>query len=61
MNNQEEKRDWKVQKAMLNQKFAELTSNDLLYEQGKKEEMYAKIRVKLGKTKEEFAAILAAL
>lgn len=55
------KGNWNEQKGKLKQKFAELTDNDLMYEQGKKEEMLGKIQVKLGKTKEEFAEIIAAL
>ncbi|MBK8567087.1 MAG: CsbD family protein [Saprospiraceae bacterium] len=55
------KGNWNEQKGKLKQKFAELTDNDLMYEQGKKEEMLGKIQTKLGKTKDEFAAIMAAL
>ncbi|MBK7410084.1 MAG: CsbD family protein [Saprospirales bacterium] len=61
MNTTEVKGNWHKQKGKLKQRFAELTDNDLMFEQGKKEEMLGKIQVKLGKTKEEFAAILAAL
>lgn len=61
MNTSEVKGKWNEQKGKLKQKFAELTDNDLMYEQGKKEEMLGRIQVKLGKTKDEFAAILAAL
>lgn len=61
MNTTEVKGKWNEQKGKLKQKFAELTDNDLMYEQGKKEEMLGRIQVKLGKTKDEFAAILAAL
>lgn len=61
MNTTTAKGNWNEQKGKLKQKFAELTDNDLRYEQGKKDEMLGKIQTKLGKTKEEFAAIMAAL
>ncbi|MBK7711780.1 MAG: CsbD family protein [Bacteroidales bacterium] len=61
MNTTELKGNWNEQKAMLKQKFAVLTDNDLMFEEGKKEEMYAKLQIKLGKTKEELHKILSAL
>lgn len=50
--------NWDEQKAKLKQKFAALTDNDLLFNKGKKEEMMAKIQLKLGKTKEELFKII---
>ncbi|MBK8881781.1 MAG: CsbD family protein [Bacteroidales bacterium] len=61
MNTTELKGNWNEQKAMLKQKFAVLTDNDLMFEEGKKEEMYAKLQIKLGKTKEELHKILSEL
>ncbi len=61
MNTTTVKGNWNEQKGRLKQKFAALTDNDLMYEQGKKDEMFGKIQVKLGKTKEELAAIMDAL
>ena len=58
MNTTELKGNWNEQKSKLKQKFALLTDNDLMYEEGKKEEMLAKLQIKLGKTKEEFHKIL---
>jgi uncharacterized protein YjbJ (UPF0337 family) len=52
---------WNEQKGKLKQKFAVLTDNDLLFDEGKKDEMLGKLQVKLGKTKEELSAIIAAL
>lgn len=49
---------WEEQKGKLKQKFAKLTDNDLLFIDGKKEEMMGKLQVKLGKTKEELLTIL---
>ena len=53
--------DWNEQKGKLKQKFAYLTDNDLLFIEGKKEEMLGKIQIKLGKTKEELLSIIASL
>ena len=61
MNTTEVKGTWHEQKGKLKQKFAELTDNDLMFEEGKKEEMLGKLQVKLGKTKEELHSIIAAL
>ncbi len=53
--------NWSEQKAKLKAKYSTLTDSDLQYENGKKDEMMDKLQVKLGKTKEELAAIIAAL
>ena len=55
MNTTELKGDWEEQKGKLKQKFAELTDNDLLFVEGKKDEMMGKLQQKLGKTQEEIA------
>lgn len=52
---------WQEQKTKLLAKYDTLTSEDLTYEKGKKDEMLDKVQVKLGKTKEELAEIIAAL
>jgi uncharacterized protein YjbJ (UPF0337 family) len=52
---------WNEQKGKLKQRFAMLTDNDLLFLEGKKDEMLGRLQVKLGKTKEELTAIIAAL
>jgi uncharacterized protein YjbJ (UPF0337 family) len=49
------------QKGKLKQKFAVLTDNDLMYEEGRKDEMYGKLQIKLGKTKEELHKIISEL
>jgi uncharacterized protein YjbJ (UPF0337 family) len=61
MNTTEVKGIWNKQKGKLKQQFATLTDNDLMFEEGKKDEMLGKIQIKLGKTKEEFDKIMAAL
>jgi uncharacterized protein YjbJ (UPF0337 family) len=61
MNTTEVKGNWHEQKGKLKQKFATLTDNDLMFEEGKKEEMLGRIQIKLGKTKEEFHKIISEL
>jgi len=61
MNTTELKGNWNEQKAKLKKKFAVLTDNDLMFEEGRKEEMFAKLQTKLGKTKEELHKILSDL
>jgi uncharacterized protein YjbJ (UPF0337 family) len=61
MNTPEAKGNWNEQKGKLKQKFAILTDNDLMFEEGKKEEMLGKLQIKLGKTKEELHKIIAEL
>jgi uncharacterized protein YjbJ (UPF0337 family) len=53
--------NWMEQKGKLKQKFAILTDNDLMFAGGKKDEMLGILQIKLGKTKEELQAIIAAL
>jgi uncharacterized protein YjbJ (UPF0337 family) len=61
MNTTELKGNWEEQKGKLKQKFASLTDNDLLFVEGKKEEMMGKLQIKLGKTKDELHKIIQAL
>jgi len=58
MNATELKGNWDEQKAKLKEKFAALTDNDLLFTKAQKEEMMAKLGIKLGKTKEELFKII---
>ena len=53
--------DWNTIKGKLKQKYALLTDDDLLFIDGKNDEMLGRIQVKLGKTKEELNEIIAAL
>lgn len=55
------KGNWNELKGKLKQRFAVLTDNDLMYEEGKEDEMFGKIQTKLGKSKEEFQKIIASL
>ncbi len=61
MNTTELKGKWDEQKGKLKQKFAELTDDDLLFIEGKKDEMLGKLQIKLGKTKEELHKIIESL
>ncbi len=61
MNASQGKGNWDEQKSKLKEKFAALTENDFLFVKGKKEEMIAKLQIKLGKTREELNKILGAL
>jgi uncharacterized protein YjbJ (UPF0337 family) len=61
MNTTEVKGNWNEQKGKLKQKFAALTDNDLMFKDGKKDEMFGKLQIKLGKTKEELQKIISSL
>jgi uncharacterized protein YjbJ (UPF0337 family) len=53
MNAQTIKGNWNEMKGKLKQKYAELTDDDLMYAEGKEDELYGRLQQKLGKTKEE--------
>ena len=55
------KGSWNETKGKLKQKFAILTDSDLLFAEGKKDEMFGKLQVKLGRTKEEMRKLIADL
>jgi uncharacterized protein YjbJ (UPF0337 family) len=61
MNRTEAKGNWNEQKGKLKQKFAKLTDDDLMFAEGKKDEMLGRLQIKLGKTKEEVLRIIAEL
>jgi len=61
MNTTELKGNWNEQKGKLKEKFATLTDNDLMFAEGKKEEMLGRLQIKLGKSKEELHKIIASL
>jgi len=61
MNPTELKGNWNEQKGKLKKRFAVLTDNDLMFEGGKREELFGKLQIKLGKSKEELDKIIAAL
>ncbi len=53
--------NWNEIKGKLKQKFSMLTDNDLLYIEGKQDELLGRLQIKLGKTKEEVHKIIATL
>jgi uncharacterized protein YjbJ (UPF0337 family) len=61
MNSTELKGNWNEIKGKLKQKFAILTDNDLLLEDGKEDEALGKVQTLLGKSKEEMDEILKEL
>ncbi|HEY6144441.1 MAG TPA: CsbD family protein, partial [Flavobacterium sp.] len=52
---------WNEIKGKLKQEYADLTDDDLLYEEGKEDELYGRIQKKIGKTKDEIAQWIAEL
>ena len=50
------KGNWNEVKGKLKQKYGELTDDDLVYVEGKEDELYGRLQNKLGKKKEEIAS-----
>jgi len=55
------KGNWNEQKGKLKQKFAILTDNDLLLEDGKEDELFGRLQTKLGQTKEQIKKLIESL
>ena len=55
------KGSWNDVKGKLKQKYAQLTDDDLLFVEGKDEELVGRLQKSLGRTKEEIRAEIAAL
>lgn len=55
------KGSWNEVKGKLKQKYAHLTDDDLLFVEGKDDEMLGRLQKALGRTKEEIRAEIAAL
>lgn len=53
MNTTQLKGNWNEIKGKLKSKYAKLTDDDLLYAEGKEDEMLGRLEQKLGRTKEE--------
>lgn len=51
------KGSWNEFKGKLKQKFGDLTDDDLLYQEGKEDELYGRLQKKWGKTREEIERI----
>jgi uncharacterized protein YjbJ (UPF0337 family) len=61
MNKLNFKGNWNEVAGKLKQQFANLTDDDLLYREGKEEELLGRLQKKLGKTKEDIHKLLAKL
>ena len=57
-NSKEMEGAWNEMKGKLKQKYADLTDDDLMYEEGKEDEMWGKLQQKLGKTEKEIKSLL---
>ena len=56
-NSKEIEGNWNELKGKLKQKFADLTDDNLLYDEGKEDEMWGKLQQKLGKTEKEIKSL----
>ena len=52
------KGNWNELKGKLKQEYADLTDNDLLYVEGKEDELHGRLQKSLGKTKDEVNSII---
>lgn len=59
MNSLSMKGNWKEIAGKLKQQYANLTDDDLLFKEGKEEELLGRLQQKLGKTKEELRSLIA--
>ncbi len=55
------KGNWNEVKGKLKQRFSILTDSDLLFAEGKQEEMFGRLQAKLGRTKAEIHKIISDL
>jgi len=53
MNTTDLKGKWNELKGKLKQQYADLTDDDLLYVEGKEDELYGRIQQRVGKSKDE--------
>ncbi|MBB5036808.1 CsbD family protein [Prosthecobacter dejongeii] len=49
---------WNETKGKLKQKYAELTDNDLLFEEGKEDELLGRLQQRTGETKEKIRSYI---
>ncbi|RBP47453.1 uncharacterized protein YjbJ (UPF0337 family) [Roseimicrobium gellanilyticum] len=52
---------WNTLKGKIKQKYAQLTDDDLLFEEGKEEEVIGRIQQRTGETKENIRSFIAKL
>lgn len=55
------KGNWNEAKGKLKQQYADLTDDDLLYVEGKEDELYGRLQKRLGKSREEVQKIVEGL
>lgn len=53
--------NWNEFKGKLKQKFANLTDDDLMFAEGKEDELIGRLQTKLGKSNEEIRRIISEL
>ncbi|MFA0963480.1 CsbD family protein [Roseivirga sp. BDSF3-8] len=58
MNEQRIEGNWNEKKGKLKQEYGQLTDDDLVYNEGKEDELFGKLQKKLGKTKDEVKKIV---
>ena len=56
-NSNEIKGSWEELKGKLKKSYADLTDDDLMYEEGQEQEMWGKLQQKLGKTEKEINSL----
>ncbi len=56
-NSKELEGNWNEMKGKLKQKYADLTDDDLMYEEGKEDEMWGRLQQKIGKTQKEIKSL----
>jgi uncharacterized protein YjbJ (UPF0337 family) len=61
MNKTELKGNWNELKGKLKKSYAELTDNDLIYEEGREDELYGRLQKKLGKSQDEVRQLIREL
>lgn len=55
------KGNWQVISGKLKQQFADLTDDDLLFAEGKEDELLGRLEKKIGKTKEQIRDLIGKL
>lgn len=61
MENLKLKGNWNELKGKLKKNYADLTDNDLLYEEGREDELYGKLQKRLGKSKDQVKRMISEL
>jgi uncharacterized protein YjbJ (UPF0337 family) len=61
MNTNSTKGSWKEISGKLKQRYANLTDDDVLFAEGKEEELLGRLQKKIGKSKEELRKVIAKL